>query len=67
MEIATKALEKAVSLMPDNPSVRYHLALAYKREGKGGKAREQINYALSKKDFPEAVQARKVLAELKGK
>jgi putative PEP-CTERM system TPR-repeat lipoprotein len=64
---ATKALEKAASLMPDNPSVHYHLALAYKRGGKNGKAREQIEFALSKKDFAEAAQARKVLAELKGK
>lgn len=67
VEEATKALEKAVSLMPDNPSVRYHLALAYKRGGKNSKSKEQIELALSKKDFSEAVHARKVLEELRGK
>ena len=67
VEEATKALEKAVTLMPNNPSVRYHLALAYKQGGKNSESKKQIELALSKKDFSEAVYARKVLVELKGK
>ncbi len=66
-EDATKAFERAVSLLPDNPSIRYHLALAYKRNGNTAKAREQVVIALAKNDFPEASSAKKLLEGIKGK
>jgi Flp pilus assembly protein TadD len=64
---ATKTLEKAITLLPDNPSVRYHLALAYRQAGQKDKAKEQVVAALAKNDFLESAQARRLLQEINGK
>lgn len=61
---ARKVLEKAAVLLPGNPSVRYHLALAYQLTGDRTKAAATLQQAMRQGDFPESGQARKLLAEL---
>jgi Tfp pilus assembly protein PilF len=61
---AIKMLESAVKLLPANPSVHYHLALAYKEDGNRSKAQKHLETALSKNNFPEAASARKLLKEI---
>lgn len=62
---ALKILERAADLMPGNPTVAYHLALAYKDSGAGRQAAAMLEKALSLGQFPEAPQARKLQKELK--
>ena len=57
----TDALEK----MPDNATVNYHLGMAFYKKGDAGKAREQLEKALSlDENFPEAEEAKRILAEM---
>jgi tetratricopeptide (TPR) repeat protein len=63
---AVKVLEKAVVQLKDNPTVWYHLALAYEALGNRGKAIEFLSRAVNTGDFPEAVQTRELLKKLKG-
>ena len=63
---ALKALKHAVSLVPDNPSMQYHLALAYKERGEKALALESVQKALRAKDFPEAKEASLLLNQLSG-
>jgi tetratricopeptide (TPR) repeat protein len=65
-EEAKKVLEKAASYLRDNPSVLYHLALAYKETGDRQQARAQVEQALKIGNFPEVQQARKLHEELIG-
>ncbi|MCC6346620.1 MAG: tetratricopeptide repeat protein, partial [Nitrospirales bacterium] len=65
-EEALKVLEKAASLLPGNPTVQYHTALALKERGDKGRAVEFLHRAVHTGDFPEAVAARGLLAELRG-
>jgi predicted Zn-dependent protease len=62
---AVKVLEKAVVQLKDNPTVWYHLALAYEALGNRGKAIEFLSRAVNTGDFPEAVQTRELLKKLK--
>jgi len=62
---ARKVLEKTVSLMPNNPSVQYHLALVYREKGEKKLAVDTLQKALRLGAFPEAAQAQTMLAELK--
>lgn len=61
---AKKVLERVASVLPDNPSVNYHLALVYREAGDRAQALARINKALEKGRFLEEPQARKLLAEL---
>jgi len=58
------ALKKALELLPNNPSVHYHLALAYKEYNDKPKAIEYLQKAMSFGDFPEASNAKQLLAKL---
>lgn len=62
---ARKVLEKAVTLLPKDPTVSYHLALAYKEVGDRPRALQTIQNSLAQGDFPDAGAARALLAELK--
>jgi len=60
-----KVLEKAAALLPNDPSVRYHLALAYKESGDPSKAQQALQKALSLGEGPDTQAARALLAQLK--
>jgi tetratricopeptide (TPR) repeat protein len=62
---AQKILEKTVLLLPTNPTVHYHLALAYKETGMRDMAGKTLQKSLSLGDFPEAGKARKLLETMK--
>jgi tetratricopeptide (TPR) repeat protein len=58
------ALKKALELLPDNPSVHYHIALAYKEYNDKHKAIEHLQKAIRFGEFPEASNAKQLLAKL---
>ncbi len=58
------ALKKAVELVPNNPSIYYHLALAYNEYGDKRRAMENLQKAVRFGDFPEASNAKQLLAKL---
>jgi len=62
---ARKVLEKAVSLLPDNPTVAFHLALAYKDLGEKASALKLLQNALTLGEFSDATAAASLAAELK--
>lgn len=64
VEEALKTLQKAARLLPGNPAVYYHLALAYKEQGNKALAAENLRKALSLGDFPDAANARGLLKRL---
>lgn len=63
-EDARKVLDKAVTAMPNNPAVHYHLALAHKGTGNKAAAQNSVKKALSLGEFSEAAAARQLAAEL---
>jgi Flp pilus assembly protein TadD len=65
LEDAKKVLEKAVTLLPDNPTVAFHLALAYKDSGDKPNALKMLQKAQSLGDFADAKAAASLVAELK--
>jgi FimV-like protein len=58
------ALKKAVELVPNNPSILYHLALAYRDTGDKQKAVESLQKAIKLGDFPELSEAKQLLAKM---
>ena len=64
IEPATKILGKVAELLPGNPSVLFHLALAYQAGGKTQNAIVMLKKALALGTFPEAEQATRLLAKL---
>ncbi len=60
-----KLLQKADKTMPGNPSIIYHLALAYKEKGETALAAENLEKALGLGEFPEDGKARAMLSGLK--
>lgn len=58
-------LRKASENNPKNPSILYHLALGYTERGDSVKAVEQLQKALTLGDFPEARNARALLAKIR--
>jgi len=65
--LAVSSLEEAVRQSPSEPSIKYHLGLAYLKSGDKKKARDSFEQALKlKSDFKEAADAKKALATLKG-
>jgi tetratricopeptide (TPR) repeat protein len=63
-EESRKVLEKAASILSDNPTVQYHLALAYKDTGNKQLASAALRKALQKGNFPEERDARKLLTQI---
>ena len=71
LELAQKeriaAIERGVDLekLPDNPTVRYHLGMAYLKKGDTEKAKQELEKALELKDsFEGAQEAKEALAGL---
>lgn len=64
---AKKILEKTVTLLPNNPTVQYHLALAYNASGEKNNAVKALQKALSLGSFPDARAASTLMAELSRK
>jgi len=60
-------LEKAQTLQPRNPWLRYHLAQAYAEAGKTGRAIGALRASLSLGAFPERGEAAQLLRELQGR
>lgn len=63
-EDARKVLEAAVQRMPEHPTVKYHLALAYLKLNQDEKALGQLQLANAKESFPEKEDVEKLLNEL---
>jgi len=65
LEQAIKKLKQAAALDKNNPSIKYHLALAFHRYGENEKALTEINHILSNySKFPEKEAAEQLLREL---
>ena len=62
---AQKILERTADLLPNNPTVAYHLALAYRQLDARDRAIAMLQKSLTLGDFPEAPQARQLLQELR--
>lgn len=65
LDDAAKVLEKAVSLLPNNPTVTYHLAQVYAEKGDRNRALGFAQKALSQGDFADAPAARTLVASLR--
>jgi len=66
VQLAIPALQQAVAKEPANPTFRYHLALAHAKEGRTDLAIASLEQALAAKGaFPEAAEARSLIASLK--
>ena len=65
LEDAKKVLEKAVASLPNNPTVHYHLALAYKESGDKVNAQREAQKAVSGGDYPDLGAAKQLAAQLK--
>jgi tetratricopeptide (TPR) repeat protein len=64
---ALRALEAAVQGAPEDPTLRYYLALARKLEGKPELAIPELRLALQLgRPFPEEPEARRLIRELEG-
>lgn len=61
---AVKVLEKASTMLPNNPTVLYHYALALKGKGDNAKSMEFVNKALQRGAFPESAMALKLRSQL---
>jgi tetratricopeptide (TPR) repeat protein len=61
---AVGPLREAATQMPENPEVRFHLGMAYLRNGEAEKARDELRSALDLGAFPSAGEARRALAEI---
>lgn len=59
-----KTLNKAIEYIQDNPSIYYHLALAYKEKGNVPLSVENLKKALSMKKFTESEHAKLLLNKL---
>ena len=61
---AVRLLEKSASMLPKNPAVHYHLALAYNQAGNRAKAKASAQRSLQLGAFPESAAAQQLLAAL---
>jgi Flp pilus assembly protein TadD len=62
---AVSSLKEAAVLLPQNPTVRYHLGLAYLKVGQRAEATEELRRALTvSRIFPEAQRAKGALDSL---
>ncbi|MCK9417924.1 MAG: PEP-CTERM system TPR-repeat protein PrsT [Nitrospirae bacterium] len=60
-----KMLKKASESSPKNPSILYHLALAYKANGDSSKAKENLQKAIALGEFPEDQDAKALLEKIR--
>jgi len=60
-----RMLKKASESSPKNPSIWYHLALAYKANGDSSQAVENLQKALSLGEFPESEDAKVLLENIR--
>jgi putative PEP-CTERM system TPR-repeat lipoprotein len=60
-----RMLKKASESSPKNPSILYHLALAYQANGDSSKAMENLQKTLALGEFPEAQDAKALLENIK--
>jgi Flp pilus assembly protein TadD len=59
-------LQKAVEQAPEQPSIRYHLAVAYAKLGRKDAARQELEKLVNdQKPFPEQDDARKLLESVR--
>jgi tetratricopeptide (TPR) repeat protein len=64
-QLAIPAFRVSVEKSPKNPTYNYHLGLAYSKSGDDTRARVALQTALAlKSDFPDADDARRLLAAL---
>ncbi|MEZ5559897.1 MAG: PEP-CTERM system TPR-repeat protein PrsT [Pseudomonadales bacterium] len=63
-EEGLQVLTRSVQLGPDNPSVRYHLAVAQRAAGQHDAARDNLRQALAAGAFPESEAAQQLLDAL---
>jgi Tfp pilus assembly protein PilF len=64
---ADETLKRAIALVPNNPSVRYHFAVVQYRLGRKTEAASEIRRALQATGaFPEAAKAKELLATIGG-
>jgi tetratricopeptide (TPR) repeat protein len=62
---AISLFKDALEKLPDNPTVHYHLGMAYYKKGDKKLAKEELKASLRiSKDFPGSEEARRVLKEL---
>jgi predicted Zn-dependent protease len=62
---AVALLEDSASKLPDNPTVQYHLGMAYSKVGNKEGARKALLAATgSNRPFPQLAEAKRALAEL---
>lgn len=62
---ARRVLREAADIDPENASIRYHLGMAFIRDGLGDRAMVELNRALMlRPDYPEAESARRELERL---
>jgi tetratricopeptide (TPR) repeat protein len=62
---ALKVLKQAETLLPENATVQYHLALAHQARGELKQAEESLQKAVKIGNFPEEKSAKDLLAKLK--
>lgn len=65
LERGLELLRKATSQAPDNPEIRYHLAVALAKSGEKAQARRELERLLANKsDFPHRNEAQALLKQL---
>jgi tetratricopeptide (TPR) repeat protein len=64
-EQGVRMLQKASESSPKNPSILYHLALAYNARGDSSKTMDNLQKALALGEFPEASEAKALLEKIK--
>jgi len=62
---AVKVMERSVTLLPNDPTVRYHLGLAYNLAGDKAKSRQALQKCLELGNCPDTKAAQQLLALLK--
>lgn len=62
---AVKVLERAATLAPANPTVRYHLALAYRQTGDLARSQKELQESLAMGEYPDRKAAQALLAQLR--
>ena len=64
---AVKVMERAATLLPNDPTVRYHLALAYNLAGDKAKSQQALQKCLALGACPDTKAAQTLLAQLQKK
>jgi Tfp pilus assembly protein PilF len=66
-DLAVAKFQQALNITPLQAEIRYHLALAYTKQGNSAKALEELRYALQiDPNFAQAEAAQKLVEELQG-